>query len=212
MTSQGMFITLEGSEGAGKSTNLEAMCELLTERGIDFYQTREPGGTPMAEALRASLLATWDEWVNGLTELLVVFAARNQHVENEIKPRLASGQWVVCDRFTDASYAYQGMARGVPFEYIQALEQWVQGDLRPDLTLYLDLDPQLGQARIASRDKDRMEQEQAEFFTAVRSGYLARAASEPYIQTIDASGSLQEVQSSIAQTLTNFITRFESSE
>jgi dTMP kinase len=211
MKTPGMFITLEGSEGAGKSTNLQAMCELLTDRGVDFYQTREPGGTPMAEALRTSLLATWDEQVNGLTELLVVFAARNQHVENEIKPRLARGQWVVCDRFTDASYAYQGMARGVPLAYVEALEQWVQGDLRPNLTLYLDLDPQLGQARIASRERDRMEQEQADFFAAVRKGYLARAASQPNIRTIDASVSLPEVQHSIAEILTGFVNEIQNS-
>ena len=141
----------------------------------------------------------------------MVFAARNQHVENEIKPRLARGQWVVCDRFTDASYAYQGEARGVPMAYVEALEQWVQGDLRPDLTLYLDLDPQLGQARIALRERDRMELERAEFFTAVRRGYLARAATQPHIHTIDASQSLPAVQLSIAATLNTFISEVQGS-
>jgi len=207
MAQTGRFITLEGSEGAGKSTNLEAICTLLQEQGIDFYRTREPGGTPMAEALRQTLLAVWDEEVNGLTELLVVFAARSQHVENEIKPRLAAGQWVVCDRFTDASYAYQGAARGVPLQHVADLETWVQGELRPDLTLYLDLDPELGQARIAAREKDRMEQEQIEFFAAVRRGYVQRAASEARIHTIDASQPLAAVEQSVTAVLRAFISQ-----
>ena len=209
MSKTGKFITLEGSEGAGKSTNLEAICALLQEHGVDFYRTREPGGTPMAEALRETLLAAWDEEVSGLTELLVVFAARSQHVENEIKPRLAQGQWVVCDRFTDASYAYQGAARGVPLRQIADLEQWVQGELRPDLTLYLDLDPEIGQARIAARDKDRMEQEQVDFFVAVRRGYLRRAAGEARIHTIDASQSLSTVEQSIADVLRAFVSQWK---
>lgn len=201
----GKFITLEGSEGAGKSTNLDAICARLREHGIDFYRTREPGGTLMAEAIRDVMLNPWDEQVDGMTELLLVFAARNQHLNNEIRPRLERGQWVVCDRFTDATYAYQGMARGTPAQYVEALENWVQGDLRPDLTLYLDLDPELGRARIANREQDRMEQEQADFFAKVRQGYLARAASEPRIHTIDASVALSEVERAIVDTLDQFI-------
>lgn len=206
MAVTGKFITLEGSEGAGKTTNLDAMCERLEAHGIDYYRTREPGGTPMAEALRESMLATWDEHVDGLTELLVVFAARNQHLNNEIRPRLANGQWVVCDRFTDASYAYQGVARGVPLAYVGQLEQWVQGELRPDLTLYLDLDPAQGQARIAARERDRMEREQADFFAAVRRGYLDRANSHERIRTVDAGQPVDAVKQCIGQLLEEFIT------
>ena len=198
MSLKGKFITLEGSEGAGKSTNLVFLCDLLRQANIDFYETREPGGTPFAEALRDQLLSTWDEPVAGLTELLVVFAARNQHLNAEIRPRLARGQWVVSDRFTDASYAYQGTARGVDLNYVRQLEQWVQRDLQPDLTLYLDCDPDVGRSRIASRELDRMEQEQLVFFQAVRQGYLARAALLSRMHTIDASQSLDEVQKNIA--------------
>lgn len=201
----GKFITLEGSEGAGKTTSLAALCGHLQKAGIDVYQTREPGGTPMAEAIRGVMLADWQENVDGLTELLLVFAARNQHLREEIEPRLARGQWVVCDRFTDASYAYQGVARGTPLAYIAALEQWVQGSLKPDLTLYLDLDPELGRARIADREQDRMEHEQAEFFHAVRQGYLQRVATQDAMQLIDASQSITLVQAAMFALLDPFI-------
>jgi dTMP kinase len=203
--STGKFITLEGSEGAGKSTNLDTLCTLLSRHDIDFYRTREPGGTPMAEALRVTMLDAWEESVDGMTELLLVFAARNQHLNNEIKPRLARGQWVVCDRFTDATYAYQGVARGLPTRYVEQLEQWVQGDLRPDLTLYLDLDPAIGKSRIAGRQQDRMEREQLAFFQAVRQGYLERAASEPRIRTIDASQALAAVSADLTAAVEAFL-------
>ena len=205
LTKKGKFITLEGSEGAGKSTNLDGICSLLSARGIDFYRTREPGGTPMAETLRETMLAGWDETVDGLTELLVVFAARNQHLLNEIVPRLNAGQWVVSDRFTDATYAYQGIARGVSTELVEQLEQWVQGDLRPDLTLYLDLDPAIGKARISDRAQDRLEQEQIDFFISVRRGYLLRAAKQAHMLTVDASQSLDRVQADIADRLNAFV-------
>jgi len=205
MPSRGKFITLEGSEGAGKSTNMDAICRLLDNRGIDFYRTREPGGTPMAEALRDIVLTKWQEPVDGLTELLTVFAARNQHVTCEIKPRLDKGQWVLCDRFTDATYAYQGHARGVPSSYVEALETWVQNDLRPDLTLYLDLDPSIGKQRISNREQDRFEVERIEFFTAVRQGYLLRAATQPSTHTIDASLPLLAVQREIAWVVNQFV-------
>ena len=205
MAERGKFITLEGSEGAGKSTNVERLCEFLSARGVDFYQTREPGGTPLAEALRTALLHDWDESVTGMTELLVVFAARSQHLHNVIEPRLARGQWVVCDRFTDATYAYQGAARGMPQDYVEQLEHWVQGGLRPDLTLYLDLDPAIGRARIEARTLDRLEQEQLAFFEAVRQGYLQRAATQPHMITIDASQPLAAVQSSLIDTLEAYL-------
>ncbi len=205
MATKGKFITLEGSEGAGKSTNLDTLCELLRAHDIDFYRTREPGGTPMAEALRTVMLDAWDEQVDGMTELLLVFAARNQHLNNEIKPRLARGQWVVCDRFTDATYAYQGVARGIPTDYVEQLERWVQGDLRPDLTLYLDLDPAIGKQRIADRSQDRLEQEQLAFFQAVRDGYLQRAQREPRICTIDAAQPLADVQAALSAEVYKFL-------
>ena len=201
----GRFITVEGSEGAGKSTNLEVICDTLAERGINFYRTREPGGTPLAEALRDALLLPRQESVDGITELLVVFAARNQHLRNEILPRLTRGEWVVCDRFTDASYAYQGAARGVSNDVIGFLEECVQGELRPDLTVYLDLDPAVGRQRIADREQDRLEQEQLGFFEAVRSGYLARAASEPYFRTVDASGTVEQVRGDIQLAINDFL-------
>ncbi len=201
----GRFITVEGSEGAGKSTNLEVICETLAQRGIGLYRTREPGGTPLAEALREALLQPRQESVDGITELLVVFAARNQHLRNEILPRLARGEWVVCDRFTDASYAYQGAARGVPDDVIGFLEDCVQRELRPDLTVYLDLDPAIGRRRIADREQDRLEQEQLAFFEAVRSGYLARAASEPYFRTVDASGTVEQVRADMQLVINDFL-------
>ena len=193
----GRFITIEGSEGAGKSTNMQTVCALLDQHGINYYATREPGGTPVAEALRELMLSEWQESVDGITELLIVFAARNQHLATQIRPRLAAGQWVVCDRFTDATYAYQGGGRGVAQDAIADLERLVQGSLRPDLTLYLDLDPAVGRARIAERAQDRLEQEQLDFFQAVRTAYLARAASQTYFHTIDAAQSVAQVAADI---------------
>ncbi len=202
---KGRFITLEGSEGAGKSTNLDVVCTVLDDAGIDFYRTREPGGTPLAEALRETLLSNWTETVDGLSEALVVFAARRQHLINEIAPRLAQGQWVVCDRFTDATFAYQGYGRGVPVEHIEALERWVQGELRPDLTLFLDLDPEIGRARIAGRSQDRLEQEETDFFAAVRQGYLARAAAQTHMHVVDASMALSGVNAQVADLVRHFV-------
>ena len=140
-----------------------------------------------------------------LIVVIVVFAARNQHLRNEILPRLTRGEWVVCDRFTDASYAYQGAARGVSNDVIGFLEECVQGELRPDLTVYLDLDPAIGRQRIADREQDRLEQEQLGFFEAVRSGYLARAASEPYFRTVDASGTVEQVRADMQLVINDFL-------
>ena len=134
---RGRFITLEGVEGSGKTTNLEYLCETLKEKNVSFIKTREPGGTELAEAIREAMLAKWQEKITGLTEVLLVFAAREQHLQNVIRPNLERGTWVVCDRFTDATFAYQGEARGVDTEIIERLEQWVQVDLYPDLTLSL---------------------------------------------------------------------------
>ncbi len=204
---KGRFITLEGSEGAGKSTNVDVVCQTLEKADIGVVRTREPGGTPMAEALRSTMLQQWDEQVDGLTELLMVFAARTQHITNVIRPALDAGMWVVCDRFTDATFAYQGYGRQLDLSKLEVLESWVQAHLQPDLTLYLDLDPVLAEQRIADREKDRMEAEQRDFFQRVRQGYLARAAQHPRFQTVDASLSLLEVQAQVEQCINDFILR-----
>ena len=201
----GRFITLEGSEGAGKSTNVDTVCEILTEAGIDFVRTREPGGTPMAEALRDAMLHKWDESVDGVTELLLVFAARSQHLSHVIRPALAKGQWVVCDRFTDATFAYQGYGRKLDLKKLAVLESWVQGDLQPDITLYLDVAPDIAEQRIATREKDRMEVERQDFFLRVRQGYLDRAKEHARFEIIDAGNPLQEVQAAVRGKIHEFI-------
>jgi dTMP kinase len=201
----GRFITLEGSEGVGKTSNVESVCATLDDAGIDYFRTREPGGTELAEALRALLLRDWKEPVAPITELLVVFAARAQHLTNEIRPRLARGQWVVCDRFTDATYAYQGYARELPLELIELLEQWVQGELQPDLTIYLDLDPRVALGRISDRPKDRLEQETDTFFTRVRQGYVDRAKQFARFRTIDADQPLEHVQQHVRKVIEEFV-------
>jgi dTMP kinase len=191
---RGRFITLEGTEGAGKSTNMDTVCSTLGAHGIDYHRTREPGGTPMAEALREILLDEWSERVDGLSELLVVFAARNQHVDQVIRPKLEAGIWVVCDRFTDATYAYQGYGRGLALDRIATLEGWVHGDLQPDMTIYLDVPNELSVARIAGRPKDRLEQEDERFFSDVRRGYIERAGQDPRFSIVDATRALEDVQ------------------
>ena len=206
----GRFITLEGSEGAGKSTNVDIVCEALTKAGIDFIRTREPGGTPMAETLRDAMLHKWDEDVDGITELLLVFAARAQHLSHVIRPALAAGQWVVCDRFTDATFAYQGYGRELDLNKLVVLGSWVQGQLQPDITLYLDVDPDIAEQRIAAREKDRMEVEQRDFFVRVRQGYLARASEHQRFEVINAGNPLLEVQAEVRQKTVQFIRRARS--
>lgn len=192
----GCFITLEGPEGAGKSTNREFLAERLRERGIDVLLTREPGGTPLAERIRELLLAPSDEPMASDTELLLVFAARAQHLDQVIRPALARGTVVLCDRFTDATYAYQGGGRGLAKQRIEQLENFVQGDLRPDLTLIFDLRVDIGLSRAAARGRlDRFEQEGLGFFEAVRNAYLERARQAPTrYQVIDAGQPLAAVQ------------------
>ena len=202
---RGQFITLEGSEGAGKSTNVDFVCASLDSAGIDYLRTREPGGTPMAEALRDSMLHKWEEQVDPLAELLLVFTARAQHLANVIKPALAMGRWVVCDRFTDASFAYQGFGRQLDLTKLETLELWVQGSLQPDLTLYLDLAPDVAEARLAHRQKDRMEGEQREFFERVREGYLARARQFERVVTVNAGQPLAAVQAEVGRVINRFI-------
>ena len=192
----GLFITLEGPEGAGKSTNREYLAERLRERGVEVLLTREPGGTPLAERVRELLLTPSDEPMAADTELLLVFAARAQHLAQVIRPALKRGCVVLCDRFTDATYAYQGGGRGVPEARIAVLENFVQGELRPDLTLVFDLPVEVGLARAAARGRlDRFEQEGRGFFEAVRQAYLRRAAAEPQrYRVVDAAQSLDQVQ------------------
>lgn len=205
----GLFITLEGPEGAGKSTNRDYLAALLREHGVDVVLTREPGGTPLAERIRELLLAPADEPMASDTELLLVFAARAQHLQQVVRPALARGAVVLCDRFTDATYAYQGGGRGVPAERIALLEDFVQGVLRPDLTLVFDLPVEVGLARAAARGRlDRFEQERLEFFEAVRSTYLQRAAQAPErYRVLDAAQPLDAVQERIAGLLPQLLER-----
>ena len=200
---RGRFITLEGLEGVGKSTHLEFVCGHLRAQGLTVVATREPGGTPGADEIRNTLLKVRNEGFEPMAELLLMFAARALHVENVIRPALAAGTWVVCDRFTDASYAYQGGGRGIPAQHIAALERMVLKGLKPDLTLLLDADVGVGMARVRGRGKlDRFEQEQDAFFRRVRRSYLARARREPRrIKVVDAGGSIPRVQADIAALL-----------
>lgn len=204
---RGRFITLEGSEGSGKSTNLAFIHQHLQESGIDVILTREPGGTPLGEAIRELLLDHRNNEMASDTELLLMFAARAQHLEELILPALEAGKWVLCDRFTDATYAYQGTGRGIPIERIAQLESWVQGDLRPDLTLFLDLPVAQGLARAGARSApDRFEREQLDFFERVRQGYLAQAASAPQrYRVVDAARTLEDVQSQIRSLLEDYL-------
>jgi len=203
---QGRFITVEGVEGAGKSSHMEAMRAQIEGRGHHVVVTREPGGAPMSEHVRRLLLDPANTGMAADTELLLVFAARAEHLHKVIGPALAAGSWVVCDRFTDATYAYQGGGRGISVERIAQLECWVQGSLRPDLTIVLDVDPQTGLARAGRRsDQDRFEQEDIAFFRRVRECYLQRARATPVqYRVVDASRSIQEVGAEIATILQEF--------
>lgn len=205
----GCFITLEGPEGAGKSTNREFIADYLREHGIDVVLTREPGGTPLAERIREILLTPADEPMASDTELLLVFAARAQHLDQVIRPALARGAVVLCDRFTDATYAYQGGGRGLAVQRIEQLENFVQGDLRPDLTLIFDLPVEIGLSRAAARGRlDRFEQEGLGFFEAVRNAYLERARQAPArYRVIDAGQPLVAVQRDLQALLPQILER-----
>jgi len=196
------FITLDGIDGAGKSTNLAVMKACFEKHKLPVLFTREPGGTPAGEALREILLNPATQ-VSLRTETLLMFAARQQHLETVILPALKNGTHVVSDRFTDATFAYQGGGRGVPLQDIATLEHWVQGDFRPDLTLLLDVPLEVSMARInQTREKDRFEQEEAEFFNRVREVYLQRANEQPErYAVIDSSQSLDAVKNQIETAL-----------
>jgi dTMP kinase len=201
MSARGLFITMEGGEGVGKSTNLAFLERYLNDSGVDVVTTREPGGTHLGEEIRELLLQVRSEPVSVVAELLLIFAARAQHITELIEPALASGKWVLSDRFTDATYAYQCGGRGVDRETVGQLEKLVQGALRPDYTLLLDASIDVGMARARSRgDLDRFEQETLAFFERVRQGYLqqARTHSDRY-RVIDAGQSLDDVQKGLAE-------------
>lgn len=200
MTGRGLFITLEGGEGLGKTTNLKFIQNWLVARGEKVIVTREPGGTSSAEAIRELLLRPKDENLSHEAEVLLMFAARAEHLDKVIRPALRQGAWVLCDRFTDATYAYQGAGRGLGEERIAYLEQWVQAGLDPDLTLLFDAPVEIGLKRAGSRagSLDRFELEDLNFFERVRSGYLKRAANFPRrVRVIDAGQSIETVQSAI---------------
>ncbi|NCX94273.1 MAG: dTMP kinase [Gammaproteobacteria bacterium] len=203
---RGRFITLEGVEGVGKTSSLSCIEAVFKKFGIEYIVTREPGGTPLAEAIRDVVLAPEAEPVAVDTELLLMFASRAQHLAQLIRPALASGKWVLCSRFTDSTYAYQGGGRHVPTERIAVLEEWVHGDLQPDLTFVLDLPVEVGLARARARGNlDRIEQEKMSFFEEVRQAYLARARRADRYCVIDASQSIDAVQRDLTQHLTAWI-------
>ncbi|MGE6527959.1 dTMP kinase [Pseudomonas sp. NPDC077382] len=205
----GLFITLEGPEGAGKSTNREYLAQRLRDHGLDVVLTREPGGTPLAESIRELLLAPADEPMNSDAELLLVFAARAQHLAQVIRPALERGAVVLCDRFTDATYAYQGGGRGLSTQRIEQLESFVQGEMRPDLTLVFDLPVEVGLSRAAARGRlDRFEQEGLGFFEAVRNTYLRRAGQDRQrYRIVDAGQSLSAVQEALDRLLPEVLKR-----
>ncbi len=200
----GRFITIEGIEGVGKSTNVDFIARYFRERGETVVVTREPGGTELAEAIRRLILDTPREGLSDTGELLLMFAARAEHLHSLIRPALARGDTVICDRFTDATFAYQGSGRGMDWGRIETLQTLVQGDLRPDLTVLLDADTAVSAQRVAGRGaaKDRFEQERVEFFARVRAGYLRLAAENPQrIAVVDAGQPLADVQAQLKEKL-----------
>lgn len=205
---RGRFITLEGGEGAGKSTNLEYLSTRLQAAGVNVRHTREPGGTPLGEKLRELLLNPDHTGMHSDTELLLMFAARAQHLHELILPALARGEWVICDRFTDATYAYQGGGRGIDVQRIALLEDWVQQGLQPDTTLLFDLPVAQGLERAGKRGAlDRFEQEQQDFFEQVRDAYLERAAQNPgRFRIVDAGRELAAVQQQLDDIIDSMLT------
>lgn len=204
---RGSFITLEGIEGAGKTTCMSQLRSLVEQAGIDFLETREPGGTQLGEDLRQLLLGHKHTGMSGDVELLLMFAARAEHLQQKILPALNQGQWVLCDRFTDATYAYQGGGRGIDYPRIKVLEDWVQNGLKPDLTLLLDLPVEQGLERAGKRSApDRFESEAMSFFKRVRQSYLDLSRKElARIKVIDASQNLEEVLAQITPIVENFV-------
>jgi len=203
MTKPGKFIVLEGGEGAGKSTHARALGDWLEQRGRKVVLTREPGGSPLAEAIRTIVLGDWPEGVDGRTEALLLFAARAAHLHATIRPALQQGSDVICDRFVDASYAYQGIGRGLGADYIAELERLTLAGLKPDLVLLLDLDPQLGLQRAQHRgDANRFEAESLDFMRRVRAEYLRRASLDPdRYAVVDAAQPVEAVRQTLLREL-----------
>jgi dTMP kinase len=201
------LISIEGVEGVGKTTNLKFIQHYFAVNNIPLYCTREPGGTPLAEEIRQLLLHRNGEKIDQMTELLLMFAARRQHVAEVIQPALERGEWVLCDRFTDSSYAYQGGGRGIPMQDIQKLESLVLGEFKPDFTIILDLPVDQGLDRAETRSqKDRFEREDIEFFERVRAVFHQRAEQNPdHYSIIDTSPSIEEVQQELHQVLANYV-------
>lgn len=202
---RGRFITIEGGEGVGKTTNVDLVRQVLEEHGCDVLTTREPGGTPLAEEIRAVLLGPRDEVVDPMAETLLVFAARAQHVATVIEPALIAGRWVLCERFTDSTFAYQAGGRGVDAQVVAQLAEYAHPGLWPDLTLYLDAPPEAAMPRIAKRSLDRFERERQAFFERVRQAYATRARDELQIVRIDAGRELAAVQRDIVGAVKRFL-------
>ena len=196
---RGKFITIDGVEGAGKSTQITFICDYLKAKGVNVILTREPGGTDVGEKIRTLLLSNSTGKMHADTELMLMFAARNEHIQNKIMPALKQGDWVLSDRFTDASYAYQGGGRGLDVERIAQLEQWVLQDFTPDMTLLLDVPVEIGMSRVESRGKkDRIELEATDFFNRVRQAYIDRSEQFPErIKLIDSSQTVEHTKQQI---------------
>ena len=203
----GKFITVEGIEGAGKTTCMQVVTDVIEQQDISAIHTREPGGTDLGEDLRNLLLGHKHTGMSDDAELLMMFAARAEHIAQKIQPALDDGKWVLCDRFTDATYAYQGYGRGISLEKISGLENWVQGDLRPDLTLLMDLPVEMGMERAGKRSApDRFESEAWDFFERIRQGYLSIAAEQSSrVKVIDASQDLHDVQEQVRAAIEAFV-------
>lgn len=203
---KGRFITVEGIEGTGKSTNIHFLASLIEAAGYDVLQTREPGGSPIAEQIRQLILDHDQELMPPITELLLFFAARSLHLQNKILPALKEGKWVICDRFADASYAYQGVGRKLGVKWVERLKEWVLDGLEPDLTVLLDAPAEIGMSRAAARGEgDRMDNETLVFYQRVRGAYLELADAHPErFVVIDASLSLDRVQEAIGRAMTQF--------
>lgn len=203
---KGLFVTLEGVEGAGKSTAAKFLDEYLKESGIEYIMTREPGGTEIAEKIRRVLLDHYQEKMHPDTEMLLYFAGRAQHLNKVIIPALEEGKWVICDRFTDATYAYQGAGRGLSKEKIAVLENWVQNELRPDYTLLFDVEVKEGLRRVRqNRELDRFEVEQEAFFERIRDYYLEQSKEQDRFLLIDANKSFEDVKEQIADIINKIL-------
>ena len=208
-TGKGRFITVEGQDGAGKTTNINFIEQLLREHGVEVLSTREPGGTRLGEELRRLILDGHELNIYAMPEMLMIFAARAQHLEESILPALSTGKWVLCDRFTDATFAYQSGGRGLPWGNVETLENLVQGNLRPDLTVLLDIDLETSEHRARQRDsteQDRFESQQAVFKQNVRRAYLDLSHRDPgRVQVVDSSLPLDDVRKQILRIIERFL-------